>query len=132
MNTLAWMCIVLGVMLFIQTLRQFRGARALSKLQVKSANIIAELHRRDQVQAYHALEKGMDEQQESYEQEYLTWDEKKEELLEVIHEKNLQINQWVDDVRLLLGIVYDFEEVTLMGPVTRKQVEEIHDRQRVA
>ena len=41
-----------------------------------SSRLIADLHAKSQVQNYLALEKGMDEQQESYEQEYLTWQEK--------------------------------------------------------
>lgn len=105
MNALAWMCIALGVMLFIQTFRQWRGEHKLEETRKKSAGIITELHKRDQVQAYHALERGMDEQQESFEQEYLTWDEQKTELLEIIHQKNVQINE-----------LEEFKESVISGP----------------
>ena len=125
MNALAWMCIVLGVMLFIQTLRQWRTADKLHKYRIKATDKIVELYRRDQVQAYHALEQGMDEQQESYEQEYLTWAEQKEELLEIIHQKNLRIDNLTVDVVYLLGFGYDLKDLT---EDDINKMRDIHDR----
>jgi hypothetical protein len=84
-NPLAWMCIALGVMLFIQTIRQWRSERTLESTRKTSSRLIAGLHadlnelkRRDQVESYNALEKGMDEQNEAWEVELLSWREKEE------------------------------------------------------
>lgn len=57
--------------------------KRLGETRERSSRLIAglwkdiyDLRRKSQVQEYEALEKGMDEQQESFEQEYLTWQEK--------------------------------------------------------
>lgn len=53
-----------------------RSEAAHKSTRETSSRLIANLHAKTSVQAYEALEQGMDEQQESYEQEYLTWQEK--------------------------------------------------------
>lgn len=89
MNWELWVIAVLAAALLIQSIRVDRLDSKLDDVRRTSSRLIANLHAKSSVQEYEALERGMDEQQESYEQEYLTWQEKEFEYMwELAHVMN--------------------------------------------
>jgi len=76
-----WLVIFLGVLVLALTLINFKLGRD-NEVQ---EDTIAELQFKLTDSAYFQLEKGMDEQQESFEQEYLQWDDQRTALEEEIN-----------------------------------------------
>lgn len=123
MNWELWVIAALCVALLIQSIRVDRLYNKITQQRISASNLIASLRFKLSESGYAALEKGADEQQESFEQEYLTWNEQKTNL----EFKSLQL---LGDVRYLLGLVYDYEEVTLDDEEAQEKVAEIHEYQR--
>ena len=97
---MTWLQITLGIALFIQTWRTIWMSRKINSLtktlgetRRTSSRLIHNLHldlwqkRRE----YEALEKGADEQQESFEQEYLSWDDQRKRYDKEIEELETEV-----------------------------------------
>lgn len=103
MNTLAWALIVVSLALLGMTCWNFWLQRKLQEEREENA----ELCRRDQVQAYNELERGMDEQQESYEQEYLTWEEKESDLQQTVATYSGIVRVYADKLNRIGDVLSD-------------------------
>jgi hypothetical protein len=98
---LAWVWFIAFVVTFVSAAWQ-RGVFV--QYRQIASNKIAELHWKLSESGYRALEKGMDEQQESFEQEYLTWNEQREN-----YKRNIE---WLnDDLNILIGAIEGLEHV---------------------
>lgn len=103
---MAWALIVVSLALMCMSILYFDNRKQLDETRKTSSRLIADLHYKLSQSAYVQLEKGMDEQQESFEAEYLSWSEK-----ESLYKQNIE---WLgEDVNVLLELVDRHKDVCL-------------------